>query len=76
MDTDLVLIQKVLSLTKFISLKKIADESNIELIETNNLVDEIWLSRPKEPNGKVIRHEEKFSGKSFLEKKRRSNRRD
>ena len=38
---------KILSLTKFISLKKIADESNIELIETNNLVDEIWLSRPK-----------------------------
>ena len=60
---------KILSLTKFISLKKIADESNIELIETNNLVDEIWLSRPKEPNGKVIRHEERFSGKSFLEKK-------
>ena len=50
-------------------LKKITEEKNIKLIKSENIIDEIWTDRPKEPNGKVIHHEEKFSGKSFKEKK-------
>ena len=60
---------KLLSLNKFIVLKKITEEKNIKLIKSENIIDEIWTDRPKEPNGKVIHHEEKFSGKSFKEKK-------
>ena len=60
---------KVISLNKFITLKKIADENNVKLIETTSLIDELWLNRPKEPKGKVVKHEERFSGKSFHKKR-------
>ena len=60
---------KIISSTKFKFLEKIANEESIELVECKNFVDQIWLDRPNEPNGEIIYHEEKFSGKNFKDKK-------
>ena len=60
---------KIISFTKFKFLEKIANEESIELIECKNFIDQIWLDRPNEPNGEIIYHEEKFSGKNFKDKK-------
>ena len=59
---------KTLSLSKYLLLKKIFDKKSIALVETKNIIDKIWLDRPKEPSGLVIHHSIEFSGKSCTEK--------
>ena len=59
---------KTLSLSKYLLLKKIFDKKSIALVETKNIIDKIWLERPKEPSGLVFHHSREFSGQSCTEK--------
>ena len=51
--------------------KKIADECGAKLSIRNNLIDKVWKSRPQLPKSSIWQLSKKYSGETFLEKKKR-----
>jgi Xaa-Pro aminopeptidase len=57
-----------ISVGEYRSLEKAMSAEGIEVVLTDDLLNEIWKERPAMPAGKVVRHAEQFSGLGRKEK--------
>lgn len=62
---------KVISVTAFKDMKNKFKDKNIEVIPSEDFIEEIWLDRPSKPFSKVFILEEKYAGESRVDKIKR-----
>ncbi len=59
---------RVFSINQYKEFKKIRDKNDISIVMDKDLIEEIWIEKPKMPKEKVFLHDVKYCGKSAKEK--------